>query len=321
MGLQVKTHGTAKSTVDQLSYIVDNYASPDSFMADGGSHFRNELVDEFCKENRIHHITTPAYAPWCNRLIEGLNKLLLGRLRRLCVPDLDTAVDENEPYNAEDLPTKWPLFFGEAIRPTTGRTPRELLFALALTPDHVSSPEDVLPTPDESQIHTTLDSTLPTSIENIEHNTALAERLRTSAHQLQFETAAHQKALWDEHTPAVAFEVGDLVQWYDSAKDGNCKTVNKLAPRWSKPHIIAGKSLNSYSLSHINGTTIPGQFASYRLHKYTPLRGSDLHQGLPTTETLEDTSLGDDLMEMEDRMRDDSHSPYGKVEPLDRSAD
>lgn len=78
----------------------------------------------------------------------------------------------------------------------------------------------------------------------------MAEMLRMRAHLLQLEVAAHHKSLWDARTPAVQFDIGDLVQWYDSSRDGNYKTINKLAPQWSTPHIISGKSLNSYTLSH-----------------------------------------------------------------------
>lgn len=80
-GFKLKTAGTAKSTMDSLSFIVDNYIVPDLFMADSGSHFRNHGVDDFCELHGIRHITTPSYAPWCNSLIKGLNRLLLGRLR------------------------------------------------------------------------------------------------------------------------------------------------------------------------------------------------------------------------------------------------
>ena len=50
-------------------------------MTDGGSHFDNEEVNTYCRENGIEHITTPAYTPWTNRLIENLNKILLGHLK------------------------------------------------------------------------------------------------------------------------------------------------------------------------------------------------------------------------------------------------
>ncbi|KIM80641.1 hypothetical protein PILCRDRAFT_9457 [Piloderma croceum F 1598] len=41
-----------------------DYATPRAFMSDGGSHFKNGTVNEFCNDNNIQHIITPAYAPW-----------------------------------------------------------------------------------------------------------------------------------------------------------------------------------------------------------------------------------------------------------------
>lgn len=281
---------------------MDNYVVPDSFMADGGSHFRNNEVDEFCLLHGIQHITTPSYAPWCNGLIEGLNRLLLSQLRRLCAPDMDAAVDDDTPYKVEDLPKKWPLHFDEAIRqindrirPNTHRSPHELLFGLALTPKH-KSPLDFPPITPTNIIPTT---------EAVDENTAMADMLRMEAHLLQLEDAEQQKMAWDNHTPAVEFRIGDVIQWYDSNHDGDRKTINKLAPRWSTPHIIAGKSLNSYSLSNINGTAIPGIFASYRLRKYIPLRGSDLDAATLETTLHEHNPLRTDVEDVEERMLDD----------------
>lgn len=59
---KLKTAGTGKTTTDSLGRICTNYSVPNTFMADGGSHFDCDAVDDFCKDNNITHITTPAYA-------------------------------------------------------------------------------------------------------------------------------------------------------------------------------------------------------------------------------------------------------------------
>ncbi|KIJ22814.1 hypothetical protein M422DRAFT_141881, partial [Sphaerobolus stellatus SS14] len=104
-------------------------------MADGGTHFRNEEVTQFCEENSIEHITTPAYAPWTNGLIENSNKILLGRLKRFCAPDIDTT--DYEDIDVDSIPYNWPEHLDEAIRsmndrilPALGFTPRELLWGM-----------------------------------------------------------------------------------------------------------------------------------------------------------------------------------------------
>jgi hypothetical protein len=230
-------------------------------MADGGSHFNNSDVKSFCMSNGVQHITTAAYAPWCNGLIENANQLLLGRLHHLYVPNIDEHVESDTPIDPESIPNSWPLHFEEAIRqindqirPSIRRSPRKLLFGLALTPEHTH-----IETPEE------------TSIDLIDTNLSLADMLRMNVHLSQLETAERLKSNWDDKTPATEFLIDELVQFYDSRLENSHKTVNKLIPRWSKPHIITGKSLNSYTLSTLHGTVVPGMFHSRRLRKYIPL--------------------------------------------------
>jgi hypothetical protein len=147
-----------------------------------------------------------------------------------------------------------------------------------------------------------------TTPESVSENLALSDMLRMNAHLLQLEDAERQKTAWDEHTPTVNFEIGDLVQIFDSKLEGSYKSVNKLMPKWSKPHIITGKSLNSYTLSTLLGTAIPGLFHSRRLRTYIPLRGSHLDSiSEPPNPTNNNTS-DPDLDEAEEQMADGTDS-------------
>jgi hypothetical protein len=97
-------------------------------------------------------------------------------------------------------------------------------------------------------------------------------------------------------------------------------------PRWSKPHIITGKSLNSYSISTLLGTAIPGLFHSRRLRSYIPLRGSNLDLvQMDHTDPNTHTHNNNDLDEAEERMADEMDSLLNPMtdprEPLDRDAD
>ena len=260
-GMVLKSAGIAKSTINSLQKIFRDFAIPSSFMADGGTHFNSGDVKSFCSANGVQHITTAAYALWCNGLIEHTNQLLLAHLCRLCAPSIDKLVESDSPVDPESIPHSWPIHFDEPIcqindriRPSICRSPRELLFGLAFTPKHKH------PTTHED-----------TSIDLIDTNLTLSDALHMNAHLLQLETAERQKSAWDNQTPAMEFAVNDLVQFYDSRFDNSFKSVNKLIPRWSKPHIISGKSLNSYSLSTLHGTAIPGFFHSRRLCQYIPL--------------------------------------------------
>ena len=63
-----KTAGTAKTTVDSLKNIFHSFAAPETFMTNGGSHFNNTLVREFCTQWSCTHHIVAAYSPWVNGL-------------------------------------------------------------------------------------------------------------------------------------------------------------------------------------------------------------------------------------------------------------
>lgn len=83
-----KTAGSTKTTIDSLTSIANTFIVSETFMADGGKHFNNDMVREFCTSRACKLHTIAAYSPWVNGLVEGTNKLLLHVLKRLCAPDL-----------------------------------------------------------------------------------------------------------------------------------------------------------------------------------------------------------------------------------------
>ena len=139
--------GTGASTVQ---HICDEFTMLAEFMSDGGSHLDCEEVCTFAKKKNITLCTTAAYAPWVNGLIEGANKILLGRLWWLCTPDLgeDTSMED---IQWEDLLGDWPKHLTMAIcqmndrvLPSMGYSPRELLLSLVIE-DRRQMPVKVLP--------------------------------------------------------------------------------------------------------------------------------------------------------------------------------
>lgn len=216
-------------------------------MFDGGSHFNNSEVDAFCDEHGVRHITTPAYAPWVNGLIENANKLLLGRLKRLYAPDHDNTED-NPTTDPKLIPTNWPEHFDEAIHqlndcilPALNATPCELLFALPFRTDNMLP---LVP--------------LPTTILNAHKNFTLAETFCADAHLASLHNADHRKDTFNNNSPITTFKIGDLVQVYDSASDFNHKSINKLMPKWSGPQTIYAEFSNSFSLCTLSGIPLKG---------------------------------------------------------------
>jgi transposase InsO family protein len=281
-GTKIKTVGTSKSTIASLKHIFYNYAIPTSFMSDGGSHFNNNEVNKFCKGERVQRIITPAYAPWVNGLIENANRLLLGRLKRLCAPNHDNAEDTTD-IDPKAIPESWTDHLDEAIRqlndrivPALNATPRELLFGIPFRPDST-----VPLTP------------LPTVPLDTHINFTLSETFRANAHLLSLEDAERRKTTFDANSPITTFHTGDLVQVYDSASDFNYRAVNKLSPKWSEPRIIFGEFSNSFLLCTIAGTPLKGLFHSRRLRHYIPLRDTPLdvlyprEDAVPSNDDLE----------------------------------
>ena len=78
---------TGKTANDSLRSIIQAFIAPDVFMTDGGSHFDNKEVWDFCKSQGVKTHVVATYSPWINGLIENRNKLLLHILKRRCSPE------------------------------------------------------------------------------------------------------------------------------------------------------------------------------------------------------------------------------------------
>jgi hypothetical protein len=244
-GQPQKETGTAKSTVKLLRQVCTKFATPRIWQTDGGSHFKGE-VKEACEELGITHLVTPAYAAWVNGLVEGTNKLLISRLKRKCAPDLDESEYEGE-VDPQSIAANWPYFFDEVIaelndriKPGTRFTPREILFGLLFAPIHTApETEPVEPT-----------------AKDVEDRIALAEIMRDQSFTRHTADAERRRKHSDKATHPIQFQVGDLVQIYDTHWDFSVSSDRKLAPRWSAPRIIVSQGTNSYRIARMDGTLI-----------------------------------------------------------------
>jgi transposase InsO family protein len=267
-GYMLKTHGTAKTTVDGLDKIRHNFRAPESLMTDGGKHFNNEEVRSWCSRNDTHHHVTAAYTPWINGLVEGTNGKLLGWLKCTCTPNLgEEAYADVKP---DDVPKAWPEHFNAAIEHLNGWvlpafqfSPKELLLGLVVnTPRMPTSrlSEPALPT--ETNVHTAY---------------VAQQRLDAADH-----TVAHAlkcKAIFDRRVHRskareVLFSPGQLVQVYANELDSTFKTSRKIIPQWSAPRRIATRRGNSYTLATLEGFPIPGFFHAHRLRHFYPRTNS-----------------------------------------------
>lgn len=100
-GFKYKTAGSAKTTIGALADIFRGFVAPETFMSDGSRHFDNSEVRELCTTWGVTIHVVAAYSPWVNGLVEGMNKLLLHVLKRLCAPGLGK--DDYEAVNSDKL--------------------------------------------------------------------------------------------------------------------------------------------------------------------------------------------------------------------------
>ena len=269
-GYKFKTHGSATTTNRSLDDIFHNFAPPETFMADGGKHFKNKEVTDNCERwgTKLH--TVAAYSPWVNGLVEGTNRLLLYVLARLCAPEVGE--DGWQAVKWDTLPATWPDHFDKAIRilnwrilPALKFSPKEILLGLVVntskTPLEVSC------------------SFLPPADVDIHMTYAAQQRLDGYAeavhHAVQRKTAFDRRVIASK-AGVVEFRKGQLVQVYDNKLASTLSTERKLAPMWSPPRRITEQLLNSYKLETLDGTTLDGLFHARRLRSFVPREGTTL---------------------------------------------
>ncbi|KAH9135325.1 hypothetical protein AeRB84_019220, partial [Aphanomyces euteiches] len=73
----------ATSTATALMGWFTLYGCVEKWVTDGGSHFKNEVVEKIRKMVGVHHHITTAYSPWANGTVEVVNRLILRVVRAL----------------------------------------------------------------------------------------------------------------------------------------------------------------------------------------------------------------------------------------------
>ena len=278
---KLKSAGTAKTTIEGLSHIFHNFIAPETFMSDGGKHFDNHNVRDFCAQWSTKHHIIAAYAPWINGLVEGTNKLLLHVLKRLCAPDLDN--DKLDAIDWEKLPKQWPDHLDEAVRCLNNRllpsfkfSPKELLLGLV-----INTPR----TPLE-------ESCSVLRVTDVNTQSAYAAQQRLDGYSAAIVHALKRKETFDRRVTTskagnVVFDVGQLVQVYHSWDDFTFKSSRKLIPHWSVPRRVVEHLQNSYRLETLDGDPLPGLVHARRLRSYQPRDGSLLAKQVDLEKDLE----------------------------------
>jgi hypothetical protein len=135
---KLKKTALGTTTCKTLNQICTMFTPPESLMLDGGPEFNNQEVRDACTRRNIELQIVPGYSPWINGLIEGMNVALLGRLKRLCAPDLG-----EDEYDAMIMPDSWPDHLEAAVKalnncilPNLKFSSNELLLGIVINTNH-----------------------------------------------------------------------------------------------------------------------------------------------------------------------------------------
>ncbi|GAA5845930.1 hypothetical protein JCM11251_007340 [Rhodosporidiobolus azoricus] len=120
-----KGAGTGLKTTNALEKLFTTFGRPEVLMSDNGSHFVNQTVEDFLKENGVEQQVTPAYSPHTNGLVERANALIISALEK------ETA---NQPLRPKEKPNWAPLLeavvsrLNDRVVSSTGQRPASLMF-------------------------------------------------------------------------------------------------------------------------------------------------------------------------------------------------
>jgi len=271
---------------------------PETFMSDGGKHFNNTEVTEFCSSLGTKRHVVSAYSPWVNGLVEGTNKLLLFILARLCAPEIGE--DGWQSTTWESLPKAWPDHFEKAIKTLNWRILPALKF----------SPKELLLGHVVNSVPTSLEASSSLLVpKDVDIHMAYVAQQRLDGYDEAVRHAIQRKAVFDRKVlksrdGVVEFKKGDLVQVYRSDLAYTVSNDRKLTPMWSTPRRIVERLLNSYRLETTEGIALPGEFSARRLRLFIPREGTELfRQQKEVTgegeDVREDTSMEEDRTQLD----------------------
>ena len=229
--------------------IICRHGIPREITSDRGTEFVNELMVILYQEFRIRHITTTAYHPQANGLVERANQTLKNTVSK--------AVSQ---YGGDwDLYLPSALFAIRTMRQDSTRfTPFELLYGRdARQPiDQVLDDKTVLPAVTEEQV-----------TRRVTQEISRLEHIRTQAHDFIEKAQERQKANYDKANKEITkLCIGDKVLLYRNITEASWSA--KLEPKWEGPYQVASIKGTTYQLSRPTGTILPFRVHRNRLKKY-----------------------------------------------------
>src|SRR6266481_6848731 len=97
-----------------------------------------------------------------------------------------------------------------------------------------------------------------------------SDLLHSQGYTVALSEAMRRKAQFDNRVHPVKFNVGDMVQVYNSWLDTTYETRAKLMPCWSPPQTVTDRLLNSYMLCKLDSTDLDSITHAWHLRQFIP---------------------------------------------------
>jgi hypothetical protein len=201
-----------------MEEIVSIFGVPQYMLSDRGSNFLSRFVESFLKQIQCRHLTTSAFRPNTNGLVERTNGTLVQALSKICKDELDDVKD-------------WDLKLPAALmalrtmkNESTNYTPGKLLFGYDIrTPGNWTAPRiDYEEGNYASEIN-----------RRIQEIDTYLDEYRKKARQNSNEGKKKMKVKYDETVKfRELFKVGEQVLMKDQYPE------NKFADRWIGPMTV-----------------------------------------------------------------------------------
>jgi hypothetical protein len=239
---------STSTTLSLLHHLSTRFGIPSRIVTDRGLYFMHEFAD-YCSSQGITLDHSASYHPQTNGLVERVNGVLEGILRKMC----------------DGLWNKWDLFLDSAmfslncrVHATTGYSPFYLVHGVSPRLPNDSTPPRLFNFMDAD------DRDLYTNFELENLGQARAAALRRSNTQARQMAKRHDA---QNGVTQVVFEVGQFVK--RRKKRLSSQMIPKFAPRWEGPFIIHSVGLHdSYILANPNGDLEPHPVNANHLAPY-----------------------------------------------------
>ena len=229
--------------------IICRHGIPREVTSDRGTEFVNELMATFYQQFNIRHITTTAYHPQANGLVERANQTLKNTISK--------AVSQHGGDWDLYLPSA--LFATRTMRQDTTRfTPFELVYGR-----EARQPVDEII--DENRKATEI--TEETRNIRINQEITRLQQIRHQAQEFISKAQERQKANYDKaNKETTILRIGDQVLLFRNVTEASWSA--KLEPKWEGPYIVASIKGTTYQLRRTTGTLLPFKVHRNRLKKY-----------------------------------------------------